>query len=123
MRRHKDLEMECTGSPTLRQSGTCAVVIRGVSFNEGAGGRISSCIVDGGGGVSSNQGGGIDGGMATARTAVEFQLVHLVRDKPTACRVLDRPMLVLRLRIGMACICLQLSALAVEFLVVYPGEG
>ena len=38
-------------------SGTGAVV-NGVSSIEGAGGKMSSWIVDGGGGVSSNQGGG-----------------------------------------------------------------
>ena len=42
---------------TFGVSGTCEV-IGGVSSNEGAGGKFSSCFVDGGGGVSSNQGGG-----------------------------------------------------------------
>ena len=37
---------------------TSAVFSDGVSSNEGAGGKMSSWIVDGGGGVSSNQGGG-----------------------------------------------------------------
>ena len=38
-------------------SGACAVLIGGVSANEETGGRISSCVVDGGGEVSSNQSG------------------------------------------------------------------
>ena len=43
---------------TVGVSGTCAALSGGVSSNEGAGGKMSSWVVDGGGGVSSNQSGG-----------------------------------------------------------------
>ena len=39
-------------------SGACAVLSYGVSSNELARGKMSAWCVDGGGGVSSNQGGG-----------------------------------------------------------------
>ena len=61
--------------------------------------------------------------VATTRTAVECLLVCLVREKPTACRVPDRPTAMFRHWAEVAWVYRESRAQAVEFLVVSPGGG
>ena len=118
-------------------SGACVVLSDDVSSNEEVGSKMSSRDVDGGGGVSSNQGGGgirgspldmfdssRDGG-----TCVGGDVTCCGMSAGVSCSVeihgvsvLDGPTVVYHHRGEVAWVPHQLRVWAVEFRVVYQGE-